>query len=374
VKQPNWWVVAMAATAGVFAGITLNCIYTTCSVTDADAQTSPASDLVASDYGTLDKYVGDLNPRNSLFYLPFDNIMNRNPKAIQAARHVLSFFDDDDVSQLHTARELYAILEQEDNFGGEYPTLDWVAQYLAESPDNRSNLLQLPEERRMLAFLEPNNYKRLREYLRQKHGLGRVRQISELRFIDEVIRFSSPRRNAWENSDALVEAIGIKPGQKISDIGAGSGYFSLRFSEEVGDKGMVFAVEMNHHHIAYMQEIITSEQIKNLRTIHSNGTEVGSDTGALDHVFLCSTYQVLYAAVRPEIRAAFIANVKNALKPDGLLHIADNEAIVTEGLPYRGISIAPELIVGQLESWGFRLKTKHQFIPQRYMLTFEVAD
>ncbi|RLE07622.1 hypothetical protein DRJ00_07785, partial [Candidatus Aerophobetes bacterium] len=57
--------------------------------------------------------------------------------------------------------------------------------------------------------------------------------------------FNKKASNPKNKPDQILEAIALKPGQSIADIGAGGGYFSLRFAEMVGKKGKVYALDTN---------------------------------------------------------------------------------------------------------------------------------
>jgi hypothetical protein len=86
--------------------------------------------------------------------------------------------------------------------------------------------------------------------------------------------------------------------------------------------------------------------------------------------FMCSLYHVIYVASSEETRRAFLLSIRRALAPDGLFIVVDNAVVKPGELPYHGPYIAKELIIGQLQHYGFRLEATHQFIPQRYVLVF----
>src|SRR5919198_6592764 len=54
-----------------------------------------------------------------------------------------------------------------------------------------------------------------------------------------------PKRDAYQKPQEVMMALGLKPGEVIADIGAGSGYFSFRLAHHVGEKGKVYAVDVS---------------------------------------------------------------------------------------------------------------------------------
>jgi len=75
--------------------------------------------------------------------------------------------------------------------------------------------------------------------------------------------------------------------------------------------------------------------------------------------------------VREQVRAALMKNIWLALEEGGQLVVVDNDPIDTTGNPFYGIGIAPELVIGQVEAYGFRLVHREHLTPQRYVLQFE---
>ncbi|HDJ24139.1 MAG TPA: class I SAM-dependent methyltransferase, partial [Candidatus Aminicenantes bacterium] len=67
--------------------------------------------------------------------------------------------------------------------------------------------------------------------------------------------------------DQIIEAIELKPGSSIADIGAGGGYFALRFAEIVGHEGKVYALDTNQEFLQFIQHNATEKGLKNIVTI-----------------------------------------------------------------------------------------------------------
>jgi hypothetical protein len=92
----------------------------------------------------------------------------------------------------------------------------------------------------------------------------------------------------------------------------------------------------------------------------------------VDLVYICSVYHAIYMGSLEYVKDGFIDSLKRSLRKGARLAIADNAVLADSENPYYGPRIAPELIVSQLKQYGFRLVDRAQFIPQRYILVFEV--
>lgn len=80
-----------------------------------------------------------------------------------------------------------------------------------------------------------------------RDGIGKVflgREIAQVMGHQAAGWLERPEREEQERTDLLVQALALKPGQVVADIGAGSGYFSWRFAQLVGEKGKVLAVDI----------------------------------------------------------------------------------------------------------------------------------
>src|SRR5262249_50505364 len=76
-----------------------------------------------------------------------------------------------------------------------------------------------------------------------------------------------PKRDEWQKPDAVIQALNLKEGQVVADIGAGSGYFTLRLARAVGQKGQVFAVDVDEGMLSYLRARLATEKIQNVQVM-----------------------------------------------------------------------------------------------------------
>jgi hypothetical protein len=131
---------------------------------------------------------------------------------------------------------------------------------------------------------------------------------------------------------------------------------------------------MNAEHLKYVEAAKDAMGVTNVTTVETDGKSVGlaGIQTKVDAIFLCSLYHNMYAmATQPE-RDSFVSSIKESLNDDGTLYLVDNGLVPPGILPYHGPYVAKELIIAQMLNYGFDLIEQHQYIPQRYLLTFKV--
>jgi precorrin-6B methylase 2 len=120
-----------------------------------------------------------------------------------------------------------------------------------------------------------------------------------------------PERESEENPTKCIEALELRGGEVIADLGAGSGYYSFRLAAKVGEKGKILAVEIQDEMIAELKKRIAKDKIANVETIKCTEKDPMLPEGAVDLVIMVDVYHEL--AFPYEVMTA----IRKALKPDG---------------------------------------------------------
>jgi predicted methyltransferase len=158
-------------------------------------------------------------------------------------------------------------------------------------------------------------------------------------------------RDAWQRPAEVFDALGVKPGHRVADIGSGFGYFTFRLAARVGAEGKVFAVDIDKKAIDNVRQRKEREKLEQVEPIlgESNAPHLPND---LDSVLIVDSYHEFRDYDRM-MQAVF-----RAMKPGGRLVIIDGEA--RSGRPrteyHRLHSIPPELVRKELASRGFVFK------------------
>src|SRR5215472_10284940 len=86
-------------------------------------------------------------------------------------------------------------------------------------------------------------------------------------YTGDLTIFDSPGREDRLQINRVMDLLGIVPGKNVADIGAGSGWFTVRAAKRVGEKGFVYAVDINPEAIHYIEDRAAKERLHNVKTI-----------------------------------------------------------------------------------------------------------
>lgn len=332
-----------------------------------------------------------IDSTNSLVHIGSLDSYDITKQGIAAAKIALEALETKDVDVARKAISRYNTIIPEENFGGEYTALQWFCEYIAASPGQQKKMLSDPLTAAYYEFLGKDDYDLLKSFIKYKYKLVKKRPLSKMdakekaseedkeigrtrrAFVEDFILFNNPQREKWENSQKIMGLLPFKQGDKIADIGSGSGFYSYRFSKIVGDEGRVYALDIKKGHIAFLKDFIKKEGITNIVPI-KNEPETLPIPEKVDYAYMCSLYHIIYGVSSQQERDIFINNIKKSLKKNGTLIIVDNGPVTDKLLPYHGPYIRKELIIAQLAHYGFTFQDYQQIIPQRYMLTFKMTD
>lgn len=304
---------------------------------------------------------------------------------IDAARYVYEYACGGDPRLASVAINKYKSLIPTENFGGEYSALQWLCEVWTANDASRKQMLSDPMNASFYHYLTDDSCSVLRYYLLHKYKLGseQERMLSDSllelsgevgrthrSYLEDYILALNPKRPLWEKTDEIMNLMALKPNDTIVDIGCGSGYYSYRFSNAVGNKGLVMAVELKGEHLDRLTSFINEQKISNIKVIEGMEDSLNIE-GKVDCMFMCSLYHIYYGVISDRMRDRYLSSLVGHLRRDGRLVIVDNGPVNETTLPYHGPYIMKELIVRQLSHYGLEVESFYQIIPQRYMIVFK---
>lgn len=182
-----------------------------------------------------------------------------------------------------------------------------------------------------------------------------------------VASLDDPRRDAYQKPEQVIEALALRAGEVVADIGAGSGYFALRFARAVGGEGRVYAVDISPDMIRHLNRRLRDAGVRNVFTVLSDPDDPLLPDGSVDRFVVVNTWHHI------EDQSKYLGLMKRMLKPGGqVVHIDFHKRELPIGPPLE-MKIAREDLVKQMESAGFRLAAEHTFLPYQYFLVFSPA-
>lgn len=153
---------------------------------------------------------------------------------------------------------------------------------------------------------------------------------------------SGPDRDAANESGQLIRSLGIGPGMVVADIGAGSGYHSLRLSPAVGPTGLVYAEDIVESFIAGLRREADRRKLTNIRIVIGTPDDPKLPAATMDRAVLVHMYHEI------ESPYALLWNLAGAMKPGGLVGVIDlDRKIENHGTP-------PALLKCEFEAVGYR--------------------
>jgi ubiquinone/menaquinone biosynthesis C-methylase UbiE len=96
----------------------------------------------------------------------------------------------------------------------------------------------------------------------------------------------NPLMPILKNPYKSLETAGVRPGQKVIEIGCGPGFFTIPAAKIVGEKGLIYAVDVNHRAIKRVEEKIRKYEISNIKPILGNAAKSGLQDSSIDLAFI----------------------------------------------------------------------------------------
>jgi SAM-dependent methyltransferase len=181
-----------------------------------------------------------------------------------------------------------------------------------------------------------------------------------------IASLDDPARDSYQKPDEVLKALALRPGEVVADIGAGSGYFALRFARAVGEAGRVYAVDVSPDMVRHLNRRLRDAGLRNVVTVLSDPDDPLLPDASVDRFVIVDTWHHV------EDQAKYLGLLKRMLKPGGqVVHIDFHKRDLPVGPPV-GMKIAREDVVKQMEAAGFRLAADHGFLPYQYFLVFAV--
>jgi len=127
-------------------------------------------------------------------------------------------------------------------------------------------------------------------------------------------------RDDEENTDLLLEQLGLRPGQTVCDLGAGNGYHSLRMAKAVAPGGRVLAIDIQPEMLALLAERAKEAGVSNVEPILGGPNDTGLGDRRCDLILLVDVYHELSNP------SAMLRSMKGALTPTGRIALVEFRA------------------------------------------------
>lgn len=164
-------------------------------------------------------------------------------------------------------------------------------------------------------------------------------------------RFTAEDREVAARKADVLKDLSLRPGATIADVGAGTGLYTLDLARAVGDAGRVFAVDVIPHFLRHIERRARKAGLTNITYVRATQRSPGLAEASIDLAFLCDSYHHL------ERPAELLAELRRALRPDGVLVVLDLERVpgVTPAPIVAHVRAGKAEVLAELEAAGFTL-------------------
>lgn len=132
-------------------------------------------------------------------------------------------------------------------------------------------------------------------------------------------QFGSATRDRVEQPEKVMQAVGVRPGMVVGEIGAGSGYFTFWLARGVGEGGKVYANDIDRGGLARIERRMADDKVANIETVLGTVDDPRLPRASLDMVFMVNSFHDLERPVE------LLANLLPALKPGATVVVMDRD-------------------------------------------------
>lgn len=185
-----------------------------------------------------------------------------------------------------------------------------------------------------------------------------------------VNTFERPGREVYDRRYAIVDATGVRPGDVVADVGAGTGLFTRLFADRVGPVGKVYAVDISETFINNIMRAAGQHGYSNIEGVVNSDRDVSLPATSVDIAFLVDTYHHF------EYPRSMLASIHASLKPGGTLVVIDfrRDPRHSSRWVMGHVRAGKDTVVEEITNTGFRLIDDKPLLRTNYYLVFSKIE
>jgi FkbM family methyltransferase len=177
--------------------------------------------------------------------------------------------------------------------------------------------------------------------------------------------FDDPARDGWQKPQQVIDALALAPDATVADIGAGTGYFTVRLAQAV-PAGHVYAVDLGPDMVRHVEQRARRMKLANVTAVLAAADDAKLPA-RVDRVLMVNTYHHI------DDRPAYFRRLARSLNPGGEVAIVDYTRESPMGPPVTARLPAAE-VKAEMHGAGYVLAAEHSFLPHQYFLVFRRRD
>lgn len=176
--------------------------------------------------------------------------------------------------------------------------------------------------------------------------------------------FDDPKRDDWQRPAEVVQALGLRPGDAVADLGAGTGYFLPHLARAVGEQGTVYAVDLEPNLLAHIVQRAEKQGLANVTPILASSDQPRLARGSVDVLLVVDTFHHI------DRRIAYFERLRPVLKPGGRVVVVDWKKEPLPIGPSPAHKLEPSMVSSDMTRAGYTLTGELKTLPYQYILIF----
>ena len=207
------------------------------------------------------------------------------------------------------------------------------------------------------------------DQIKLPEGINDKFKDPELQVDEWIARFEVESREVYAAREKVLEACAIKPGERIADVGAGTGFYSRLFAKTTGWDGWVFSVDISTNFLKHIAQRATADGIENLTPVLGTDVSVRLPTESVDLVFICDVYHHFESPMES------LSSIYRAMKPGGRLVLIDFNRIPGKSRDFimGHVRAGKDVFKKEVIAAGFKFNDEVEIeeFNENYLLRFE---
>lgn len=264
-------------------------------------------------------------------------------KGLQLTKQIREQLEPKYIGALYNTACMHCLL------GHEEEAFEWLEKAVDAGFWNAQQLIQDDD-------LKPlREQKRFRTLIKRAWATGYIAMLER----EERTEFQKP--------DQVMAALAFKPGERVADVGAGSGYFTIPVAKTVGPKGLVRAIDVQQPMLDYIEKRIKREKLENVKLALVPRDDPQLPSGGVDTILMVDTLHYV------KDRAAYAAKLRAGLAPGGRVVIIDYKPKPWDERPWGPLpeqQISRETVDADMAAAGLKPVKVHDFLSEQYFVEY----
>lgn len=174
-----------------------------------------------------------------------------------------------------------------------------------------------------------------------------------------------PEREKEEKTSRLMKLMAFKPGEVVADVGAGSGYLTFRIAKAVGEKGKVFAVDIQDEMLELIESRAKKQKLENVKPVLGKVDDPKLPAGEVDSIIMVDVYH--------EFSHPFemMEGMVKSLKPGGRIAFVEYR-MEDDKVPIKLVhKMSERQVIKEMEPFALKHKKTFDELPWQHLIVFE---